>query len=152
MSGTTPNRGLITEVDTDDAVATFPSRYDANMSNLDTHSHPASDVVSGVLDPDRLGTGGDGSGDHVLADDGTWIDPPAAGGTGAPVDATYLVTTSDGTLTNEVVVGSVPGGELGGTWSGADGRHGPFRFFTCGDRDDRAGGGGSDRRGRVDRP
>ena len=36
---------------------------------------------------------------------------------GAPVDATYLTTTANGTLTNEVVVGTSPGGELGGTWA-----------------------------------
>lgn len=40
-----------------------------------------------------------------------------AGGGGAPADATYLVTTADGTLSNEVVVGTTPGGELGGTWA-----------------------------------
>ena len=40
----------------------------------------------------------------------------SGGGGGAPADAAYLVTTSDGTLTNEVVVGATPGGELGGTW------------------------------------
>lgn len=38
------------------------------------------------------------------------------GGGGAPDNATYLTGTSNGTLTNEIVVGSTPGGELGGTW------------------------------------
>ena len=38
-------------------------------------------------------------------------------GGGAPADATYLVTTADPTLTNEEVVGTTPGGELGGTWA-----------------------------------
>ena len=44
------------------------------------------------------------------------IQGPAGSG-GAPLDATYLTTTANATLTNEVVVGSTPGGELGGTWA-----------------------------------
>ncbi len=39
------------------------------------------------------------------------------GGAVAPFDATYLTTTSNGSLSNEVVVGTTPGGELGGTWA-----------------------------------
>ncbi len=37
--------------------------------------------------------------------------------TPAPANATYLTTTSNGTLSAEVVVGTTPGGELGGTWA-----------------------------------
>ena len=40
-----------------------------------------------------------------------------AGGSGAPTGVNYLVGTADGTLTNEIVVGTAPGGELGGTWA-----------------------------------
>lgn len=43
-------------------------------------------------------------------------DLPGGAGGGAPTNATYLVTTANATLTNEVVVGATPGGELGGTW------------------------------------
>jgi len=39
------------------------------------------------------------------------------GGGGAPTDVNYLVGTADATLTNEIVVGTTPGGELGGTWA-----------------------------------
>lgn len=39
------------------------------------------------------------------------------GGAGAPTDAAYLVTAAHAGLTAEVVVGTTPGGELGGTWS-----------------------------------
>jgi len=41
------------------------------------------------------------------------------GGTGGgpPLDADYLVGTANPTLTNEIVVGTTPGGELGGTWA-----------------------------------
>lgn len=35
----------------------------------------------------------------------------------APVDADFLVGTANATLTNEIVVGTTPGGELGGTWA-----------------------------------
>lgn len=40
----------------------------------------------------------------------------AAGG-GAPSTADYLVGTADGGLSNEIAVGTTPGGELGGTWA-----------------------------------
>jgi hypothetical protein len=39
------------------------------------------------------------------------------GGGGAPVGAGYLVTAGHADLTAEVVVGTTPGGELGGTWA-----------------------------------
>ena len=39
-----------------------------------------------------------------------------SGSGGAPTDVNYLVGTANGTLTNEIVVGTTPGGELGGTW------------------------------------
>lgn len=44
---------------------------------------------------------------------GIGITPPA----GAPADADYLVGTSNGDLSAEIVVGTSPGGELGGTWA-----------------------------------
>lgn len=40
-----------------------------------------------------------------------------AGGGGAPTTVDYLVGTADGGLSNEIVVGTTPGGELGGTWA-----------------------------------
>lgn len=40
----------------------------------------------------------------------------AAGG-GAPTGADYLVGTAQGGLSAEIVVGTTPGGELGGTWA-----------------------------------
>lgn len=39
------------------------------------------------------------------------------GGAGAPNDADYLVGTANAGLTAEIVVGTTPGGELGGTWA-----------------------------------
>ncbi len=57
-------------------------------------------------------------GDVLAYDDGSgeWVNSAAAGG-GAPTDADYLVGTSTGSLSAEIVVGTSPGGELGGTWA-----------------------------------
>jgi hypothetical protein len=44
-------------------------------------------------------------------------DETAAPGGGAPDDADYLVGTANAGLSNEIVVGTSPGGELGGTWA-----------------------------------
>lgn len=48
--------------------------------------------------------------------DTEWVDPSAGGG-GAPTTADYLVGTTQGGLSAEIVVGATPGGELGGTWA-----------------------------------
>jgi hypothetical protein len=47
------------------------------------------------------------------------IDEVAAstGGSGAPTTVDYLVGTASGALSAEIVVGTTPGGELGGTWA-----------------------------------
>lgn len=47
---------------------------------------------------------------------GVSLEEQGGGGSGAPLGATYLVTTADASLTSEVVVGLTPGGELGGAW------------------------------------
>jgi hypothetical protein len=59
-------------------------------------------------------TGFPGGGTTFLRDDGTFAAPP--GGGGAPTDADYLVGTAHAGLSAEIVVGTSPGGELGGTW------------------------------------
>lgn len=50
----------------------------------------------------------------------TWVPDETGGGSGggggAPTDATYLTATANASLSNEVVVGATPNGELGGTW------------------------------------
>lgn len=48
---------------------------------------------------------------------GTGIVCNSEGGTGAPTDVDYLVGTATGALSAEIVVGTSPGGELGGTWA-----------------------------------
>ena len=54
--------------------------------------------------------------DSVTDYDTSWQDAAGAGG-GAPTDVDYLVGTANGTLSAEIVVGTSPGGELGGTWA-----------------------------------
>jgi hypothetical protein len=46
-----------------------------------------------------------------------WESATAGGGGGAPTTADYLVGTAQGGLSAEIVVGTTPGGELGGTWA-----------------------------------
>lgn len=51
----------------------------------------------------------------------TWNDTTKlfeySSGSGAPTNADYLVGTANGSLSNEIVVGTSPGGSLGGTWA-----------------------------------
>jgi hypothetical protein len=66
-------------------------------------------------------TGAPTSGQVITAVSSTvagWATPSnEGGGSGAPTDAGYIVTTAHSALANEVVVGATPGGELGGTWA-----------------------------------
>lgn len=57
-------------------------------------------------------------GDALVYDQATgkWV-PGAGGGGGAPTTVDYLVGTASGGLSAEIVVGTAPGGELGGTWA-----------------------------------
>ncbi len=55
-----------------------------------------------------------GGSSNYLREDGTWAAPS---GSGAPASVDYLVGTADGGLSAEIVVGTTPGGELGGTWA-----------------------------------
>jgi hypothetical protein len=63
---------------------------------------------------------------YVREADANWVDltdggetalHSHAGGSGAPTNVDYLVGTANATLSNEIVVGTTPGGELGGTWA-----------------------------------
>jgi hypothetical protein len=64
-------------------------------------------------------TTGVADGDALTYDSGTatWVPAAGGGGGGAPTDADYLVGTANGSLSAEIVVGTSPGGELGGTWA-----------------------------------
>lgn len=72
-------------------------------------------------------TGPPGPAIFLLGDPGEdgMIGPPgpagsAGGGGGAPTDADYLVGTANAGLSAEIVVGTTPGGQLGGTWGSPD--------------------------------
>lgn len=54
---------------------------------------------------------------EFLVRDGDDLNGSAGGGGGAPTTVDYLVGTADGGLSAEIVVGTSPGGELGGTWA-----------------------------------
>lgn len=82
-------------------------------------------ILESATTPGPAGPGVAAGGDEgqVLAKasdddyDTEWVDMSGGPGGGAPTDATYLVTTANGDLDAEVVVGATPGGELGGTWA-----------------------------------
>jgi len=63
------------------------------------------------------GTPNDGDVPVYEASTGDWVPAAGGGGGGAPTDANYLVGTANGDLDSEIVVGTSPGGELGGTWA-----------------------------------
>jgi hypothetical protein len=81
-------------------------------------------ILESASEPGPAGPGvpPGGTADQVLTkDSGTdydtsWQDAQGGGG-GAPDDADYLVGTAHGDLSAEIVVGTSPGGELGGTWA-----------------------------------
>ena len=55
--------------------------------------------------------------DILYVGDGTAPPTAITGGSGAPTDVNYLVGTADATLSAAIVVGTTPGGVLGGTWA-----------------------------------
>jgi len=72
-----------------------------------------------LLDVDLV-TNAPADGDSLTYDSASskWV-PGAGGGGGggAPSDVDYLIGTASGDLSAEIVVGTAPGGELGGTWA-----------------------------------
>lgn len=78
----------------------FRLLYDVLFSRTDLSPPQDGDLVTYDSGLDKL----------VLA-------PPTAATAVAPDDADYLVGTAHPSLTSEIVVGTTPGGELGGTWA-----------------------------------
>jgi hypothetical protein len=56
-------------------------------------------------------------GEYAVYDSASDTFVGAAGASGAPTDADYLVGTTNAGLSAEIVVGATPQGELGGTWA-----------------------------------
>lgn len=86
---------------------------DAFIANLTSLQHGAVIYYNGTefvnLNPGTIG--------QVLQTNGVGANVSwANAGSGAPSGVNYLVGTADGTLSNEIVVGTTPGGELGGNW------------------------------------
>ena len=58
-----------------------------------------------------------GAGNYPLGVDASGAVESCTAAGGAPTDADYLVGTTNGSLSAEIVVGTSPGGELGNTWA-----------------------------------
>lgn len=100
-----------------DAVAAMGSKADANALNHDRYEDAeAVAAVEGAVDVADLVSGSATDGHVATADGAGGVAWEAVPGGGAPTDANYLVGTANAGLSNEIVVGTTPGGELGGTW------------------------------------
>jgi hypothetical protein len=93
------------------------------------HTHATTGLQGGTVAHSALTglTTGDPHTQYLLESDANYVDltdggetalhSHAGGGGGAPTNVDYLVGTANATLSNEIVVGTTPGGELGGTWA-----------------------------------
>ena len=75
------------------------------------------DKLTELNDVDKSTTPADGQGIAWNDTFKYWEFIDLGSGSGAPTDADYLVGTTNGSLSAEIVVGTTPGGSLGGTWS-----------------------------------
>jgi len=99
--------GDFTATDVEGALAELQSDAEAHLADS-SDAHDASAIS--ITDSGGYFTGTDV--EAALQELGA-----ASGGGGAPTTVDYLVGTADGGLSNEIVVGVTPGGELGGTWA-----------------------------------
>ena len=71
-------------------------------------------IFDAAKDTPHLTAASPGTGEVLTFDGTTWVPAPTGG---APTAADYLVGTTQAGLSAEIVVGTTPGGELGGTWA-----------------------------------
>lgn len=116
LSGTYPNPSVVDDSHAHTSSTVTPAGIGAatTSTKLDDFATPddntdlnATTSQHGLLP--KLG----GGGTNYLRADGTWAAPS---GSGAPASVDYLVGTADAGLSGEIVVGTTPNGELGGTW------------------------------------
>jgi hypothetical protein len=109
-----PHTGYVKEND-----ASWTDLTDGGATVL--HSHAGGGGVDSIAKEGAAALTGDvtlSEGANVtLTQVGQDIEIAATGAAGAPSTVDYLVGTADGGLSNEIVVGTTPGGELGGTWA-----------------------------------
>jgi hypothetical protein len=109
-----PHTGYVKEND-----ASWTDLTDGGATVL--HSHAGGGGVDSIAKSGSAALTGDvtlSEGANVtLTQVGQDIEIAATGAAGAPSTVDYLVGTADGGLSNEIVVGATPGGELGGTWA-----------------------------------
>lgn len=75
-------------------------------------------TAAGPLTVDASGFDGNlATTDNTVQEVAQKLDDLAAGGGGAPTTVNYLVGTADAGLSAAIVVGTTPGGELGGSWA-----------------------------------
>lgn len=101
------------------AVKTFTFKNDPSDETSRPRKYYVCDTTAelpatGLLEGDLAYTKDDDT--FHMADSTTTWTSPAGGAGGAPTNADYLVGTANGSLSSEIVVGTTPGGELGGTW------------------------------------
>lgn len=115
--GTTPGGELggtwaSPTVDATHAGSTHSAATDTHIADA-TDAHDASAIS---VDPTGLAIVAGDDVQEAIGELDAAVDGLSSGG-GAPANADYLVGTADATLSNEIVVGTTPGGELGGTWA-----------------------------------
>ncbi len=109
-----PHTGYVKESD-----ASWIDLTDSGETAL--HSHAGGSGVDSISKSGSAQLTGDvtlSEGANVtLTQVGQDIEVAATGAAGAPSTVDYLVGTADAGLSNEIAVGTSPGGELGGTWA-----------------------------------
>lgn len=96
-------------------LTTFNSSEFELSSDLHILSLDGSKLANTSVAIGKINATGTPSSTTYLRGDGTWSTPSGSGG--APTNATYIVQTSDGTLTNEQALGSLATGILKNTTS-----------------------------------